>query len=223
VDYKVESLSEIKLLEYLESNYSDCPICYMKIESIDKLIKDILYGMVNDPSIRKKLREKGICSKHSNQITDYLTKFPELGILGISIIMEDLLEYQASELFKNNRTIKKRKKKKYKISCYFCDIEKQYEMHYLKAFSSFLIKGNNIEIYGQSEAILCLKHTKKLLELIESKNPNLTILFEKQQRKKIEKTLLELKQLINKHDYRNKEPIGNEISSWKKALKILSE
>ncbi len=186
-----------------------CPICALVVDSVERLFDTVLYELVNDPKVRSQLRN-GICDKHTEQILDFLSKHPEQGILGISIIYEDILATRIEQL-ENDKMLA--------AKCSFCEYEKDVEELYLSSFQSVLSHVEGLELYEKSASILCLNHYFALSQLL----PVETVGWLKSiQVKKMEKLKHQLTVVIGKHDYRNKEPIGLEAKAYAYASRIVT-
>ena len=68
-----------------------CPICSIVDFSIDNYFENTLYEFVNDPKVRRDLRESlGYCQKHSAQLKRVVEKSYQK--LGACIIIEDVIK-----------------------------------------------------------------------------------------------------------------------------------
>ncbi len=78
-----------ELIEAFEKE--GCPICRVIDFSTDNYFESILYEFVNDPKVRKDLRESlGYCPSHSEQLKKIVEK--SYHKLGASIIIEDIIK-----------------------------------------------------------------------------------------------------------------------------------
>lgn len=207
-------IEEIPLFELMESNFSGCPICYLNFESVRKTIFSILYESVNDPEIRARLREDGFCHKHARLIFQVLEESPDLGLLGISIILKDLLD-SATELNTIKRPSRGKKERDHSHECYFCKIEKDANKRHISVFARTMTDHSKRTIFERSESVLCFYHTAEIANVLSG-----TPVFEeflRIQEEKLRMLSLHLESFIAKHDYRNTLPFtSDEASAWKK-------
>jgi hypothetical protein len=137
--------------------WEGCPLCFLVQKSLRSYMENILYESVNDPSLRKEIREKGgFCEEHSLQL------FSFNDLLGISIIYEDIIK---------NYTLPNLRKKiiANNISCIFCEKEKEYERLYILALEEVLRNKDSFELWKENAYDFCQLHK----ELIKNTAPNL--------------------------------------------------
>ncbi len=227
----MKHLTYYNLIEALKEK--GCPICTLLGRNTHKYMVSFLYESVNDPGVRKRIRESyGFCSRHAWQLK-------EIGDgLGLSIVYEDLLEntrMKIESMVQSVRSIKDLKTdpfvsgtKSYtrsiEKSCPVCRLEKQNSERNIAAFLESLEDSEFKKLYMQSSG-LCMPHLIELLRHIKHiKNE------EKQVReilhtelRKIRELSMELKEFQRKHDYRfSSEGFGPERDSWIRAIEKMA-
>ena len=93
---KGKDITYVNLKESMEKK--DCPICYLLLKSRNRWIDSLLYEHVTDSALRDKIRETGFCSRHIWAILNYSEKHLSVDGLGVSIIMQDVLENRLSAM-----------------------------------------------------------------------------------------------------------------------------
>ncbi|MCD6253482.1 MAG: hypothetical protein J7J80_03665 [Thermotogae bacterium] len=215
-------IEEVEFLELIESGFSGCPVCQLNLETVRKSAFSILYELVNDPGIRTRLREEGLCSKHAGLLFQVLEESPDLGFLGISIILEDVLDHGTKlNLFEQSPYGRKKKGRKRSHECYFCRLEREANKRHISIFARMMTDHSERKIFERSESILCLPHTVELANSLFG-TPHFEEIL-RIQKEKLHTLSSFLKSFIAKHDYRNTIPFTQEeASAWKKALEIIS-
>ncbi len=202
---KPRDLVEIKIFDTME-RAQGCPICTLINENVERLVDTIFYELVNDPQIRGDLRSSGLCKRHTEMIEKYLKHHPELGLLGVAIIYEDLLQNQIDLMTQNSLDSMGNK------GCYLCEHENEIEKTYLSSFSRIFSETDGLNLYEKSNSILCLYHYYKISTVVDEP-------FAKGlksiQHAKLSNLKNQLSIFIRKHDYRNKEPFGKEAAAYK--------
>ena len=212
------SITGFRLQEALR--LGGCPICKLVEITEKEEIKHFLYEYVNDAMVRDKVRKRlGFCPFHSWLLFRTALK-PEIsGQLGVAILYEDLVKTYAELLEKedigNLIGIDKEE-------CLVCKIAKETEMTYLEMFARCYETSERFRrLYESSEAILCKRHLLKVLEMIKDKEFKAMLI--KQQILKLRDIERRLRSFIDKHDYRNKEPISKEeLQAIPEAIESLS-
>ncbi len=206
---QAKSIVESKILDWLEMKEPVCPICGIINDGVEKFFDSIFYELVNDPKVRSQLRG-GICVKHADHMLDFLSRHPEQGILGVSIIYEDIISFTIEQVKNDNQSHK---------NCVFCEHEENLEKLYLNGFQSILSLDDGLRIYEKAGSVFCLNHyenLRKLLPLDSSERLKLA------QVKKLETLKQQLKTVITKHDYTNKEPMGSEARVYRYVGKLIA-
>lgn len=201
------NFAEIKIIEAFEKQTDDCPICELIYTSVEKFIEEILYEFVNDPNTRSRLRH-GICSKHVLAIENTLNNHPELGLLGLAIIYEDIMSEMIKDMVKNCHT---------ESECLFCKHESESEKIYVETCTSFI--SDILSIYEKSKRILCRDHYWKIFSTTNHINQeNLKAI----QVKKLLDLKSKLTVFIEKHDYRKDKQMGDTPRACKIAGMLIS-
>ncbi|HOJ88950.1 MAG TPA: DUF6062 family protein [Pseudothermotoga sp.] len=203
---------EIKIIDALSEKDQSCPVCRLINESVEKLVDTILYELVNDPQIRSNLRTMGLCKQHAEMIERYLQQHPELGLLGIAIIYEDMLGHEL-------RTLRQPSVEGVG-NCYLCDRQTQIEKTYTSSFGRIFSEPQGVELFLQSEAVFCLDHFRKTYQLVDN---SMKDRFEEIQVRKLSYLKNQLSIFIEKHDYRNKKPFGKEANVYKLVGRLIAK
>jgi len=186
-----------------------CPICNILKRLEEDSIKYMLYAQVNDPLVRRKLRESlGLCPFHAWLLADIVRGNPEIDLLGPSIIYEDMLR---TYLEKNGG---------YDGECFLCRKTWEFERIYIEEMASCITIDNRLlDEYRKNKSILCRRHYEMLLNNIDERlRGKLTTI----QREKLRKILDNLSEYIRKQDYRVKEnPSYEEARAWLDAIIFL--
>jgi len=207
-----------------------CPICFLLKKNTNKSMDAFLYEQVNDPGIRKVIRDSfGFCNRHAWQLRNIGDG------LGLSIIYEDLVGTILGQIRERNKSrggqknflaklelVKDNRKsdgKKTKFACLFCkretDVEKRYSEVLIKSF----YEPEIFNFFKKSEG-LCLPHLLTLLEgCTDRKTIDEIIGIESE---KLEVLVQDLKEFQRKHDYRfSGEKYGKESDAWIRATEKL--
>jgi len=185
-----------------------CPICNILRSLEEETIKYMLYGQVNDPAVRRKLRESlGLCPYHAWLLADIVRGNPEIDLLGPSIIYEDMLRTYLEE-------------KKEVGECFLCSKTREFEKIYVEEMASCIgIDENMLEEYRKSRSILCRRHYEMLLENLDER---LAEKLKMIQREKLDRIMHNLAEYIRKQDYRVEEqPTYDEARAWLDAIIFL--
>lgn len=203
---KCVSIIGIHLIGILERN-KGCPLCRLIEEAERKGIESFLYENVNDGIIRKKIRKTlGFCPYHSWLLFETAMR-PEIsGQLGVAILYEDLIETYVDLLEKDDEVDLDNINKK---KCLICKTVEETEKTYIDEFVRCYKTSEEFrKLYESSKAVLCRRHLLKVLKRIDDEKLRARLL--RQQILKLNNIKRRLRSFINKHDYRNEEPITKE-------------
>jgi len=223
----MKHLTYYKLLEALKSK--GCPICTLIERNTAKYMTSFLYESVNDPGVRKSLRESnGFCSRHAWQLK-------EIGDgLGLSIVYEDLLGGVVTHFenmiklagtvkaIKNNHFMNGLKSytRNIKKSCPVCRLEKSIVELTILTFIESIGDSEFNKLYEQS-AGLCLVHLIDVLAHAKNGDTHVQKLLHSEL-KKMQRLIGELKEFQRKHDYRfSSDRFGSERDSWIRVIEKL--
>lgn len=211
---KPRDFVEIKLIDTLSEKNQNCPVCRLINESIEKLVDTILYELVNDPEIRTNFRNSGLCKRHAEIIERYLERHPELGLLGIAIIYEDMLQNQIDLISQNDFDSIKNK------NCYLCERENEVEKTYISSFIRIFSENDGLDLFEKSSCILCFDHYYRISTIVDE---SFAERLKKIQSAKLSNLKDQLSIFIQKHDYRNKQPFGKEAVAYKVAGALMGK
>jgi len=203
---------------------SGCAICTLIKKSVHKSMDDFLYERVNDPGVRKEIRESfGFCNRHAWQMQKFGDGF------GLSIIYHYLLgllidktdkQMDAKTLIKGLLQDKEiRNFQKIQNTCMVCKEAKEVERRYIEVFIENF-EDAELQFAFKSSFGLCLPHLLTLLKLCKDAKISAEIL--RIESAKIKSIIEELKEFERKHDYRfSEEKFGREGDSWIRAIEKL--
>ncbi len=187
-----------------------CPICALIKKSIYKSMDDFLYGQVNDPAIRKQIKESfGFCNRHAWQFQKLGNGF-SLSIVyrSLSELLLDKIENEEIGDFQKTRN-----------TCMICKESKEAERRYIEVFIENYEEPQLRSSFKDSFGF-CLPHLLALLKLCKNKETSSEVL--KIESAKIKSIIGELKEFERKYDYRfSKEGFSKESDSWIRAIEKL--
>jgi hypothetical protein len=196
-----------------------CSVCFIIRKNAQKYMDDFLYESVNDPGLRKEIKESaGFCSRHAWQIQKFGDGF------GLGIIYECLMQLVLEKLraidgsAASIKAILKQldKDEKAKNSCIFCKEEKDVEGRYIAIFLENF-DDPEIKFAYKNSSGLCLFHLN--LAVKKCKNKEFAAEMINIEAAKFGSLIAEVKEFHRKHDYRfSKEKIGKEGDSWIRAI-----
>lgn len=204
---------------------SGCAICMLVKKSSHKSMDDFLYEQVNDPGVRKEIKEAfGFCNRHAWQLQKFGDGF------GLSIIYQylsrlliDKIDKQIdSKLLLKSLLQDKEIRNFHKIqnTCMLCRGEKDVERRYIEVFIENF-EDAELQVAFKNSFGLCLPHLFTLLKLC--KNAKISDEALKIESAKIKSIIEELKEFERKHDYRfSKEKFGKESDSWIRAIEKMA-
>jgi hypothetical protein len=210
------------LLDALKEN--GCAICTLIKKSVHKSMDDFLYERVNDPGVRKEIRESfGFCNRHAWQMQKFGDGF------GLSIIYHYLLgllidktdkQMDAKTLIKGLLQDKEmRNFQKIQNTCMVCKEAKEVERRYIEVFIENF-EDAELQFAFKSSFGLCLPHLLTLLKLCKDAKISAEVL--RIESAKIKSIIEELNEFERKHDYRfSEEKFGREGDSWIRAIEKL--
>jgi len=196
-----------------------CPVCFVIKKNAQKYMDDFLYESVNDPGLRKEIKESvGFCNRHAWQ-------FHKIGDgFGLGIVYEDLMRLvikrlegvDGSSVFLKAMLKQLDKDEQAKKSCIICKEEKDVEGRYISVFLENLDDPELKFAYKNSFG-LCLRHLN--LAIKKNKNRKLANEIVTIEAVKFNGLIAEVKEFLRKHDYRfSKEKFGKEGDSWIRAI-----
>jgi len=196
-----------------------CAVCFLIRKNTQKFMDDFLYESVNDPGLRKEIKESaGFCSRHAWQIQKFGDGFG-LGIIYeylIQLVLEKLKAVDGSAASIKALLKELNKDEKAKNSCIFCKQERDVEGRYIAIFLENSDDPETKFAYKNSSG-LCLFHLN--LAIKKCKNKKFVTEIINIEAAKFVSLIAEVKEFHRKHDYRfSKEKIGKEGDSWIRAI-----
>jgi len=92
-----EKLSKSRFIKALDRG--ECPICKRIAETENTYLEEILMELVNDVQFREKMKNsRGFCLPHFKKMLLTVEKKPDLDGIGVSDILQDLVETEIRDL-----------------------------------------------------------------------------------------------------------------------------
>ena len=197
---------------------SGCFICTLIKKSVHKSMDDFLYEQVNDPGVRKNIKESfGFCNRHIWQLQKFGDGF------GISIVYKDLAQSinkklgEINVLFSLIKDLNKYRRQK--NNCIFCRQYKEVENRYIAVFIENFMDSELMYHYKNSFSF-CIPHLLTIINKFKNKKAIEEIIMIESE--KISGLIAELEEFQRKHDYRfSKEGFGKESDSWIRVIEKL--
>jgi len=216
---KVISKSFSELLDVFKKD--GCPICNLNRLNVDSYFSSILYECVNDPGVRKKLRDSlGYCRKHSIQFIQFVES--SYNRFGASIIIADVASEVIKELNRlSNLSLKDLKKVKASYhKCPACIYMQSHEYIYYSEIISNLENDDFLSEFLKSGG-LCQIHLLELIKII--KNPHIRNKIIENQKLKLSEFIKDMNVFVKKHSGQSSQKISaDEGDAFKNAIRKIS-
>ena len=213
---KVISKSFTELLDTFKND--GCPICNLNFLNIDSYFSSILYECVNDPTVRKKLRNSfGYCRDHSAQFIQFVEK--SYNRFGASIIIADVTAEIIKELDRLSKLSFKELKKitSVKHMCPACIYQEIHEHIYYFEILNNLENEDFFNKFLKSDG-LCQAHLLDLIKII--KDPLKRFKIIENQKLKLSILIKDMNAFVKKHSGQNSQKItSDEACAFKKAIR----
>ena len=186
---------------------SSCPICSLLNKTADHLIGQLLYEEVNDPEVRKRLRESlGFCRLHALLMVRAADGF------GTAIIYKDILEIIRAGL-KNHRILRSTK------DCPICTSLAEREAHWVGTVATHIQDDELKKAISASQGF-CLDHLREVLRAVDGKSQQFVAAVHVE---KFDAVIYDLGEFIRKHDYRfhGEKFTESEAGSWQRAVRVM--
>lgn len=208
------SHSDYDFFELLKGSIDGCPLCALEEERIKRSMKVLLYESVTKRQFRKDIRFSRICRKHYEMFLKSVKEDLTVAGLGPAIIFWDMIKSQSEEMEKNS-LLKKRQKTS---DCYFCTYMETLPERIAQSAYNVLKTLEGINIFIESESIICFDHFELLLKIAgKKKDRAFCNHLKKIQKEKLAGLTNKLRNYIDKHDYANKTKITDEEA---RSLKV---
>ena len=216
---KVISKSFTELLDAFKKD--GCPICRLNFSNIDSYFSSILYECVNDPGVRKNLRNSfGYCREHSIQFIQFVEG--SYNRFGASIIIADVTSEIIKELDRLSK-LSLKELKKVTVSnhkCPACIYMQSHEHIYYSEIISNLENDSFLSEFLKSDG-LCHAHLLELIKII--KNPHIRNKIIENQKLKLSELIKDMNEFVKKHSGQNDQKITlDEAEAFKKGIKKIS-
>ena len=161
---KPDKITSNSLLELLEAFKKEgCPICMLNYLNVDSYFSSILYESVNDPTVRRNLRDSlGYCKKHTVQFIQFVES--SYNRFGATIMIEDVVRELIKKLEKlSNLSLKEINKiSTANFNCPACIYQGKHEDIYYSEISNNINNEDFFNKFLESDG-LCLTHLLGLL------------------------------------------------------------
>ena len=162
-----------------------CAVCRLAVRSVARLLETISYEQVNDPALRRELRQaRGFCNAHAYQ---WLRE--ARGVIGTALIYRDLLQATLHDL--DGRPPSRDKS----VACVACRAQTDAERRYVEALVAAV--ASNSAALNTSDG-LCRRHT---LAAMRAGGRGGALVAERT-RRALQDLTRELDEVIRKEDYR---------------------
>src|SRR6056297_1098517 len=193
--------------DLLKGGISGCPLCAFEEERVKRSMKVLLYESVTKRQFRKDIRFSRICRKHYEMFLKSVKEDLTVAGLGPAIIFWDMIKSQSEEMEKHS-LLKKRQKTS---DCYFCTYMETLPERIAQSAYNVLKTPEGINIFIESESIICFDHFELLLKIAGKKKDRAFCNHLREiQKEKLAELTNKLRNFIDKHDYANKTKITDE-------------
>src|SRR6056297_3037967 len=208
------SQSEHEFFELLNDDIKGCPLCSLEEERVKRSMKVLLYESVTKRQFRKDIRFSRICRKHYEMFNQSVKEDLTVAGLGPAIIFWDMIKSQ-TEVMEKSSVLKKRQKNS---DCYFCSYMETLPERIAQSAYNVLKTPEGINIFIESESIICFDHFELLLKIAGKKKDRAFCNHLREiQKEKLAELTNKLRNFIDKHDYANKTKITDEEA---RSLKV---
>jgi len=216
---KVISKSFSELLDAFKKD--GCPICRLNYLNVDSYFSSILYECVNDPEVRKKLRDSfGYCRDHSIQFIQFVESSHNR--VGESIIIADVTAEIIKELDRLSKLSLKdlKKVKAANHRCPACIYQENHDYIYYFEVLNNLENDDFFSGFLKSDG-LCQSHLMELIKII--KNPHIRNKIIENQKLKLSMLIKDMNEFVKKHSGQSSQKISSdEGNAFKKAIRKIS-
>ncbi|HAA86231.1 MAG TPA: hypothetical protein DCE14_07810, partial [Kosmotogaceae bacterium] len=218
---KATDIVESEIIDLLNENTEDCPICRTSERAVRGWLKGALSDLLHNESARAKLNAGGLCRVHSETFIQVVRSDSGIGSLSAAIMLCDILRRQIQDIKELESGKRRRRRGFSKVGnrCHMCKVFSETEQRFVNAFAVFFNKMVVREAFENSNSVICVEHTRQMSRI----NTTCKEWFLSIQQKKLKALLDDMEILMKKHDYRNTEPIGRESSSWVRTVRVIGE
>jgi len=213
---KIISKSYSELIEAFKRD--GCSICNLNYSNINSYFSDILYESVNDPEVRKKLRDSfGYCRDHSIQFIQFVES--SYNRFGASIIIADVASEVIKELDRPSK-LSLKDLKKTSMSNHKCPACTYMQSHENIYYSEIIKNLENEDFFNKLLASdgLCLIHIAGLIKII--KNLHIRNKIIESQKLKLSELIKDMNEFVKKHSQQTIAKITlDEAEAFKKAIR----
>lgn len=196
-------LPEIALEEALQEG--ECALCWLAHRYLVRRMDALLNEHITDPQWRQSLREgNGFCAYHAELMLS------RASVLSLAIIAEDVLASMPIAVPAKRRPAGWR--------CQLCEAQTHDVAQAAKLLAQLLRQAEWRARYEQSSG-LCLPH---LQQVLRATSPEVQRWLVANETRRWQTLRAQLQEVIRKHDYRfQHEPWGEEVGSWRRAMRKL--
>jgi len=197
-----------------------CAFCTLERKRMHQYFDGLLYEKVNDPGIRRSLvRSAGFCPRHAHMLAGFGDS------LGTAILYQDQIRLRMKTMEKMGSPLRKSRKPspsaaKKQEDCPACRIEGQMRMGHAHSLLQGLTDPEMVDAF-ETSAGLCFPHFTFAVN--EAEDPGVRSVLIRVQKEKMERLSAQLKEFMDKHDYRRiSEGFAEEKDSWLRAVELVS-
>jgi ParB-like chromosome segregation protein Spo0J len=190
-----------------------CALCSLERKAMHQFFDGLLYERVTDPGMRKALvKSAGFCPRHAHMLAGFGDG------LGTAILYEDQLKLRLEVL--NMAKSPFRTHRREEALCPACLREEQMRARHVQ----MLLKGlsdSEMASAFESSMGLCFPHFSLAAE--QAEDSAVKSILVRVQAENVKRLLVQLKEFIDKHDYRRtSEDYAEEKDSWMRAVELVS-
>lgn len=217
--HKEKHLPYYILLEALRQA-AGCPLCAIEAESTKRYLEGLLYESVNDPGVRRGLREsRGYCPRHAHILAGFKSG------LGTAILYRDQVELFLEFLNALRRPGLRRLRRSAAAAwakhqqCPACRLEAESRERHAAVLIDDLADAQMRAAFDACPG-LCVPHF--LFVYDRTADPGTRDYLLEAQQRKFAALQAELDEFIARHDYRRlKDGFGEVGDSWLRALRLM--
>ena len=197
-----------------------CALCSLERKAMHQFFDGLLYERVTDPGMRKALvKSAGFCPRHAHMLAGFGDG------LGTAILYEDQLKLRLEALRKAKSPLRKHRAfrqtaERGETLCPACLREEQMRARHVQ----MLLKGlsdSEMASAFESSMGLCFPHFSLAAE--QAEDSAVKSMLVRVQAENVKRLLVQLKEFIDKHDYRRTaEDYAEEKDSWMRAVELVS-
>jgi len=195
-----------------------CPLCHLGRRAASRYIETLNYEGVNDPGLRRHLRDAhGLCHRHAWEWTK-LRGSP----LGVAIVYRNLVK-DLAEILEEQAEGRGRRPAAARLAptgrCPACRASDEAVQRYGRTLLAWLEQEELAAAYASAGG-LCLPHLREVLGMANDAQMRTVLGWQEAIYRDL---IAQLDEFIRKHDHRFRdEPFGAEKDAWLRAVAVLA-